>query len=322
MKKHQFWIRVVSICIAFVLLLSVSACKDKDDINPEDAVKLSFKSASSYEHLKSLNGQPVTINGYLATSSPADGSFIFLMNLPYQSCPFCVPNTTQLSNTIEVYPKENEKFTYTTQAVRVVGILEVAPSEDEPFTDLYGYEFNFKIIDATYSILKDEDLTAELALWQKIANAGVVEELYRMYDYVNFVCSWNTYSVNSYEDENGVVRPGYYLYASDALNYLTKDGAQYNYGYKDGYFEALIAKIEAVDPNAFEVLENNVREAKALAELAVKELQDGKYTSEYKYVEKFDSYDYVYTITNGDALQKKMQELYNAFTDWIGEWEL
>jgi hypothetical protein len=126
----------------------------------------------------------------------------------------------------------------------------------------------------------------------------------------------------SYVDENGVVKPGYYLYASDALNYLTKDGAQFNYGYKAGYFDDLITKIESVDPNAFEALENNVREAKALAELAVKELQDGKYTSEYKYVEEFNSYDYVYTITNGEALQKKMQELYKAFSDWIGEWEL
>ena len=33
-------------------------------------------------------------------------SFMFLMNLPYQSCPFCVPNTSQLSNTMEVYPKK------------------------------------------------------------------------------------------------------------------------------------------------------------------------------------------------------------------------
>ena len=322
MKKHQFWIRVVSICMAFVLLLSFSSCNDKDEINPEEATKLSFKSASSYEYLKSLSGQPVTINGYLATSSPADGSFIFLMNLPYQSCPFCVPNTTQLSNTIEVYPKKNEKFTYTTQAVKVVGMLEVAPSEDDPFTDLYGYEFNFKIVDATYTILKDEDLTADLALWQKIANTGIVEELYRMYEYINFVCAWNTYSVNSYEDANGVLHSGYYLYAQDALNYLTKEGAQFNYGYQEGYFDGILADIEAIDPNAFEDLENNVRDAKALAELALRELQEGKYTSEYQYVEKFGTYDHVYTITNGEVLQKQMQTLYSAFTDWIGEWEL
>ena len=320
--KIGFWMRAVTLCLAFLLIFSLGACKKQDEIRAEDAVKLSFKSVSGYDYLKSLDGQAVTINGYLATSSPADGSFIFLMNLPYQSCPFCIPNTSQLSNTIEVYPQKDEKFTYTTQAVQVVGILEVAPSPDQPFTDLYGYEFNFKIVDATYTVLKDEDLTEQLALWQKIANAGVVEEMYRMYEYVNFVCAWNTYTVNSYEDENGVVTPGYYLYASDALNYLTKDGAQFNYGYKDGYFDSILAKIEAVDPNAFEALENNVREAKALAELAVKELQDGNYTSEYQYVEKFGTYDYIFTITNGEALQTQMQALYNAFSDWIGEWEL
>ena len=106
----------------------------------KDITSLSFKSASSYDYLKTLDGQWVTINGYIATSSPVDGSFIFLMNLPYQSCPFCVPNTSELSNTIEVYPADGEDFTnFTNQAIKVLGKLDVAPNKDEPFTDRYGY---------------------------------------------------------------------------------------------------------------------------------------------------------------------------------------
>ncbi|MBQ8431687.1 MAG: hypothetical protein IJX28_02280 [Clostridia bacterium] len=321
MNKSYLFRGITLLLILCLLCGSLVACKD-EPIDPSTATKLSFKSASSYEYLKGLDGQAVTINGYLATSSPADGSFIFLMNLPFQSCPFCIPNTSQLSNTVEVYPQKNQKFEYTTQAVKVVGRLEVAPSEDKPFTDDYGYQFNFKIVDATYTILKDEDLTEDLALWQKIASSGVVDEMYQMYEYLNFLCFWNTYSINSYVDSNGEVQPGYYLYASDALNFLVKDGAQFNYGYKDGYFEGIIADIEAVDPNAFEDLEQNVRDAKALAEWALKELTDGNYTSEYKYVEKFETYDYIYTITNGAALEAQMNTLYTAFSDWIGSWEL
>lgn len=320
--NQTYMLRGLALLLTLCLLCgSLVACKD-EPIDPSAATKLSFKSAASYDYLKSLDGQAVTINGYLATSSPADGSFIFLMNLPFQSCPFCVPNTTQLSNTMEVYPKKNEKFEYTTQAVKVVGRLEVAPSEDKPFTDEYGYQFNFKIVDATYTILKDDDLTEDLALWQKIASSGVVDEMYRMYEYLNFLCFWNTYTINSYTDSDGNLQPGYYLYASDAMNFIVKDGAQFNYGYKDGYFEGIIASIERVDPNAFEDLEQNVRDAKALADKAFQELVDGNYTKEYKYVDKFGTYDYIYTITNAAALEAEMQTLYNAFSDWIGSWEL
>ena len=219
------------VCTSFV------ACGKGDELDPSNAVKLSFKDASGYDYLKTLDGQTVTINGYMATSSPVDGSFIFLMNLPYQSCPFCVPNTSQLSNTVEIYPKKGESFTYTSQAIKVIGKLEVAENENEPFTDDYGYEFNFKIVDATYTIIKAEELSEDIALWQRIANTDVVNDIYKMYDYVNFLCSWNDYYINSYQDENGVTQPGYYLYPRDAESFIYTDGAQYNYGYKEGYFD-------------------------------------------------------------------------------------
>ena len=123
----------------------------------KNAVKLSFKSAASFEYLQTLNNKEVTINGYMATSSPVNGSFIFLMNMPYQNCPFCKPNTSQLSNTIEVYPEAKEKFSYTTSAIKIVGTMVVAEDINKPFTDPCEYEFVFKIIKAYYRILKDDD---------------------------------------------------------------------------------------------------------------------------------------------------------------------
>ena len=287
-----------------------------------EATKLSFKSAASYDYLKSLSGRQVAINGYLATSSPADGSFIFLMNLPYQSCPFCKPNTSQLSNTMEVYPKSGKKFDYTTQAVKAVGTLQVAENEGQPFTDLYGYEFNFKIVDAEYTILSASEMTAEIALWQKIANSGIINEIYAMYDYLNFVTCWPSYFVNNYTDANGNVQPGYYLYASDALHYLQEDGAQWNYGYREGYFDGIVKAIEELDKTAFSSLVRNVRKAEALANEAVQELLDGNYTYEYKFVEKFGQEDYIYTLTNGEELSRENDALYYEFADWLGTWEM
>ena len=313
---------VSSILAVIILCTSFVACKKSGDLDPSDAVKLSFKAASGYDYLKTLDGQTVTINGYMATSSPVDGSFIFLMNLPYQSCPFCVPNTSQLSNTVEIYPKAGEAFSYTSQAIRVIGKLEVAEREDKPFTDKYGYEFNFKIVDATYTIIKADELSEDIALWQKIANTDVVNDIYKMYEYVNFLCAWNTYYVNSYIDENGVTQPGYYLYASDAERYIYPDGAQYNYGYKEGYFDSIVAKIESVDKTAFADLIANVRKAEALANDALAELENKNYTSEYKYVEMFGKEDYVFTLNKGDELKSRMDEVYSEFSMWLGSWEM
>jgi predicted transcriptional regulator len=258
----------------------------------------------------------------MATSSPVDGSFMFLMNLPYQSCPFCVPNTSQLSNTMEVYPKKGEAFAYTSQAIKIVGTLVVAEREDEPFTDKYGYQFNYKIVDATYTIIQADELSAEMALWQKIAETDVVSEIYRMYDYVNFLCAWNTYIVESSTDENGNVVPGYYLFPEDATYFITTEGAQYNYGYKDGYFDSIIAKIEQVDPTAFADLVANVRDAEALAKKALAELENENYTAEKKFLEKFGTEDFVYTLNNGKELTDEMNQIYTAFANWIGSWEM
>ena len=319
LKNKEYAHRIAVVLLAVVCVVCTLSGCDEDD---GEITKLSFKTASGYDYLKTLDGKTVTISGYMATSSPVDGSFIFLMNLPYQSCPFCVPNTSQLSNTMEIYPKKGESFSYTTQAIKVVGKLEVADDKNKPFTDLYGYEFNYKIVDATYTIIKADDLSADMALWQKIADTDVVSEIYKMYDYVNFLCKWPTYYVNNYTSESGEEIPGYYLYPSDAERYLYNDGAQYNYGYKEGYFDSIVSKIESVDKTAFADLVANIRKAESLAKKALAELENENYTSEYKYVEMFDKEDRVYKLNIGEELEKSMDGIYAEFSNWLGSWEM
>lgn len=311
--------KVILILCLLLCALLLSGC---GDTAKEEPAKLSFRSAASYESLKALDGKPVAINGYMATSSPADGSFIFLMNLPYQSCPFCKPNTSQLSNTMEVYPPKGKTFGYTTQAIQVTGKLQVAPDENSSFTDPYGYEFNFKIVDAEYHILSADELSGDMALWQRVADSGIINDLYAMQDYVDFLCRWPTYFVNSYEDADGNIHPGYYLYAVDAMNYLTQEGAQYRYGRKDGYFDVLIDRIKKLDPTRLNALVRNVEQAKLLAADALRELEEEHYTSEYKFVEQFQTEDYVFTLDKGQELSDRVDALYLDFADWLGSWEL
>lgn len=311
--------KLFTLFLACVLAVSLCACGGNNA--GEGNTKLSFKAAAGYDYLKSISGKTVVINGYMATSSPVDGSYIYLMNMPYQSCPFCKPNTSQLSNTMAVYPESGKRFDYTTQAIAVTGKLEVAEQNDL-FSDPYGYEFSFKIVDAEYKILSSEDLTESMALWQKISSSGIINEVNDMYEYVNFLCQWNTYFCNSTVAADGTVEPGYYLYDTDALYLITTEGAQYNYGYQDGYFEGLISSVENLDKNGFADLVENIKKAKALAEKALYDLENGEFTYEYQYVEQFDNSDYVYTLNNGEELSLEMDELYYEFSMWLASWEV
>ena len=97
------------ILLAALAALGLSGCGGGE----AEARKLSFAESASLETLRALDGKRVTLTGYMATLSPLSGAYIYLMNLPYQSCPFCVPNTQQLANTMAVYAPEGSKFEYT-----------------------------------------------------------------------------------------------------------------------------------------------------------------------------------------------------------------
>ena len=81
-------------------------------------------------------------------------------------------------------------------------------------------------------------------------------------------------------------------------------------------------KIEAVDATAFADLVANVRKAQALADKAIEELKNKNYTSEYKYVERFGSESWVFTLNNADALNSEMKTIYTEFSHWLGSWEM
>lgn len=309
----------VLLCLATILPLTFSCgCKKEEE---DETIKLSFKSALSYDYLKSIDGKKVSINGYIATNSPVNGSFIFLMNMPYQSCPFCVPNSTQLSNTIEAYPKRGEKFSYTSSAVKVVGTLMVAPSQDQPFSDAFGYTFNFKIVDASYEVLKSSDMGKNFAVWEKFSQSGVIDEINKMYEYVNFICTWNEYYVSTRKNDKGERLDGYYLSPENVKYYL--EYGDKKYGTDPEYFNNLIKRIEAIDPTAFSALVSNVREAEALANKAYDKFYNKEYAEgEKKYYELFGNESIQYTITDGDALINEYKKVYSGFSNWLGGWEL
>lgn len=297
--------------IAFILLIvltaSLSACSGGDEKSAE-TTSLSFSDAVSFEKIAKLNGKAVTIIGYMATSSPISGKFMYLMNMPYQSCPFCVPNTTQLSNTMAVYAPEGKKFEYTDQAIRVTGKMVV-----EDMVDEFGYSYNYRIADAYYEIVDLSTISEDYALWQAIATDGIVAELNNMFNYLHFLCQWTEYQ-GGYTDENGN-DVTYNLYPGDVQRYLTDDsGYGYAVEYADSYFPGLISRIRAISPDGLEDLVAIVEAAQAQSGIALDALNNGEYT--------YDEVADKYILNDSEQLYNQFYEVYYQFSDWLAKWEL
>ena len=300
--------RIVCLLLSLLLLSSFVACGGTND--KSGALLLSFSQAQSVEEMQKYDGKSVSIIGYMSTLSPISGKFMYLMNLPYQSCPFCVPNTTQLSNTMAVYAKGNDEFEFTDRAIQVTGTLEFGD-----YTDEFGYEYSYRIVDATYSILDTTNMSEELRLWQQLASTDVVADLYTMLEYLNFTCFWATYTM---EFDSGRD----YLYPADALYFLETDGAQFNYGYKDGYFNSLIASVESVDKTVFADLVTIIRDAEALSQRAIAELKAGNYFETEEYSNAFGDGRLQYCLNAYGEIETEINRIYDSFYTWIASWEL
>lgn len=297
-------------CILMAVLM-LSACLvscDKEDDKPSQL--LSFAEAQSIAEMEKLDGKTVTIIGYMSTLSPVSGKFMYLMNLPYQSCPFCIPNTTQLSNTMAVYSKDGDEFEFTDRAIKVTGVLEFGD-----YTDEFGYEYGYRIKDATYSILDTSDMSEQLRLWQQLASTNVVADVYSMFEYLNFLCYWPTYTASFGGGKD-------YLYPDDALMFVESDKEQFNYGFKDGYFDNIISTVKSVDPTAFNDLVKIIEDARVLADKAYAELKAKNCTPATEYSGVFGDGRTQFKINASAELEGEMERIYMAFSEWLASWEL
>ena len=302
MKKFAALIALL-ICIA---LLATGCGSTK--ASSSEATKLSFADSASLDTLKALDGKSVTITGYMATLSPLSGEYIYLMNMPYQSCPFCVPNTNQLSNTMAVYAASGSKFEFTDRPVQISGVMRVADKVDD-----YGYSYNYYIDNASYTAVDLSSISQEYALYQSLAEDGVIADVNAMFDYLMFVCQWTEYT-SSYTDESGA-EITYHLYPGDTTSILEDDGP---YGYaaqaSADYFPGLISRVNAISSTGLTELTDIISDAQAVEQYARAELDSGNYT----YDEAADKY----SLTNSEELYNRFYEVYAAFSTWLTQYEL
>jgi hypothetical protein len=180
-----------------LVLLIVSGCGAKSDLKLSDGqptIKLTkengvtqirFKDTLSVDQLKTLDGKKVSITGFMSTISPLNGEYIYLINMPYQSCPFCKPNTKQLVNTMAIYAKKGDTFPFTDVPVKMTGTLQIGQ-----FTDVVGYTYPVQLIDATYTKADVSSLEADIKIYTALIDKGFAltftDTLAKVYDVVKY----------------------------------------------------------------------------------------------------------------------------------------
>ncbi|MBE6562527.1 MAG: hypothetical protein E7660_02190 [Ruminococcaceae bacterium] len=299
--------RLISLLLCVILSLTLfCACEKNEGTSSsgkeetvstpkkEGTTRLTFAESIDIETINSLNGCDVVITGYMATLSPVSGKYMYLMNLPYQSCPYCVPNTNQLSNTIAVYAPEGKTFEFTDSPIEIKGKLETGD-----FSDEYGYTYSYRIIDATYTTVSSENASEKLVLWQSISDEGLSEDIYAMFDYIAFMSNWTEYTAKF---EGGEA----YLYPADVAYFQEN---QFTTESSDTYFADLKARAESFESDKTAELVNIIESAEKLVERAQKQLDTANYT--------YDPSTDKYTLTYAEEMNAEAQSLYRAYAQWL-----
>ncbi|MGI6239333.1 MAG: hypothetical protein ACOYI5_06880 [Christensenellales bacterium] len=270
------------------------------------ATELRFTDALDISAIRKLDGKEVSIIGYMATLSPLAGDYIYLMNLPYQNCPFCLPNSAELTNTMAVYARAGKPFDYTEQAVRVTGKMELGD-----YVDDFGYVYNYRIVDASYETVDLAAVSQDHALWTSLAADGIVGEVTRMLDYLYFVSQWTEYTY-SQEGANGEIT-SQYVGPLDALDHLSDTGPTGLGMFRaDGYFDGLLQRVNALSTTELTELTEIIQEAKALEAYAVAQLVESNFT--------YDEVAGKYFLTNAPELIERYNALYSRYAVWLNRW--
>ncbi|MBQ7566612.1 MAG: hypothetical protein IJT18_05770 [Oscillospiraceae bacterium] len=285
-------------CLLTALCLLLSACGGSADTG--GTTRLTFADSIDIGRISELSGHTVEIVGYMATVSPVSGSYIYLMNLPYQNCPYCVPNTQQLSNTIAVYAKEGSPFKFYDGPINVTGTLETGD-----FSDEYGYTYSYRIADAVYTAVDSAEASEKLALWERITNAEIASDVYSMFDFIAFEANWTNYTG---KDKDGNT---FWLYPADVAYF---EEQQFTKQSASGFFPDLIRRAEAIDDSRMAELIRIIKDGQALKDKAVSEREAGNYT--------YDAAADQYTLTSGEAMLAEAQDLYSRYAVWLENFSL
>lgn len=179
--------KVAILVIGMMMIFTFVGCSNNSNVTVEnnyqsgreikENMQIRFKDLVKLSELEPYNNKKVTAVGYLSPVMGYDESFGYLMNLPYQTCPYCIPDDGRITNTIAIFAPQGKKIGYTEAAVIVKGTLKL-----EDYVDDYGYEYSYRLIDVE---IEEADVTTvgeKINLYNQVADkeilTGIMDSLY------------------------------------------------------------------------------------------------------------------------------------------------
>ncbi|MBQ7668342.1 MAG: hypothetical protein IJS47_03350 [Clostridia bacterium] len=209
-------------------------------------LELKFRSTLSLDYLKSISGQKVKMTGYISTLSPINGEFAYLMNLPYQSCPYCVPGTTEIYNTMAIIAKKNKRIDFTDSPVTAEGILKTGS-----FTDDFGYSYNVRIEDVVVKEADASALSKNALRYNALTQEKIIDEINNIFMSLDEIIFYDYYEAQYGTDINSIQ------------------------SFDMGRIATVIDKINAISKTDYTDIIEILQTAKRLAETANKNLAAG-----------------------------------------------
>lgn len=267
-NKLLFSILIIIFVCSLILLVSCSNSNDNtndikksnsmlnaDRIMADGSYQIRFSDLVSLKDLEEYNNKTVTAIGYLSPITSYDGSFGYLMNLPYQTCPYCLPSDTKITNTIAIFAKNGKQIEFTEAAIMVRGTLKL-----ESYTDAYGYSYNYRIIDATIEEADTSELGEKIVLYNKLAEKEILTKLMDTLYWVDENVYYDEYTANGANYEREIV---------DLTN-----------------LESVITDLENFEPEEVSILKSVANKLKEIAIDTNKLLEEENYDKILEYKER------------------------------------
>lgn len=99
------------------------------------------------DKVKRLNGEEVTVKGFMAPPLKAEANFFVLTEIPMSLCPFCSSDADWPDNILVVYLSEKQTFVQYNAPIEVHGVLEYGAWTD-PET---GFRSQLRLREAAFN---------------------------------------------------------------------------------------------------------------------------------------------------------------------------
>ena len=99
------------------------------------------------DRARALQGQTVSLQGFMAPHLKVDSDFFILSNSPVETCPFCVSEGDWMDSIVFVRMKRRQPATAPGVLILTEGQLEIGPATDAAT----GFVSRVRLTDATFS---------------------------------------------------------------------------------------------------------------------------------------------------------------------------